>query len=125
VIPSLAGGGHHGHLGLFMTVQEYAVIAAIPLGVTMRPGIIAQVAAGEAIVAATFVRAHLEFNRTHTTRLNCNEACKKLIIALSANMYNHSLGYDLLGYADAIPMDPLVYLRLTYGHIAPTQLTDC
>jgi hypothetical protein len=43
-IPSLAGGGRHGHLGLIMALQEYAGILAIPFGrVTVNPGPIAQV----------------------------------------------------------------------------------
>jgi hypothetical protein len=40
-------------------------------------------------------------------------------------MYTTALYYYLLGYANITPLDLLVFLRLTYGHIAPLQLADC
>jgi hypothetical protein len=125
-IPSLTGGRHHGRLGLIVTVQECTAISAIPFGVYVNPGPIAQVAVGtEAVAADSIVRVYSEVKRIHTTRLNCDEACKKLILASYANMYTEALEDYLLGYANVNPLNLLVYLRLMYGRIGPTQLADC
>jgi hypothetical protein len=70
-IPSLCGGGHHGHVGLIMTVQEYAAISTMP--------------------AASILRIHSEVKRVYTTWLNCDEACKKPTLASYANMYTEAL----------------------------------
>jgi hypothetical protein len=125
-IPSIIGGGMHGHHGLSMMVQEYAAISPTHFGVAVDPWPIAQVNVGmEAVEAFSLVRLHDELKRAHVTRLNCDEACKKPVLASYTNMSNEALGDYLLGYANVTPLDLLVYLRLTYGHIAPTQLADC
>jgi hypothetical protein len=43
-IPSLSGGGRHGHLGLIMTVKEYAAISPTHFRITVDPGPIAHLA---------------------------------------------------------------------------------
>jgi hypothetical protein len=56
-IPSNAGGGRHGHLGLLMTAGQYTAISPIPCGAAADPGPVALVLLGtEDIVAANMVR---------------------------------------------------------------------
>jgi hypothetical protein len=109
-----------------MTVQEYAAISATLFGVAADPGQIAHIAMGtDDVEAAPLVRLHGKLKRIHVTRLNCDKACKKLILASYANMYTEALEDTFLGYANVTPLDLIVYLRLTYYRIAPMQLADC
>jgi hypothetical protein len=72
-IHSLAGGGHHIHLMLIMMVQEYAAILSTP---------ISPIAIGtEAFEAASIVCLYNKLKRIHITHLNCDEACKKIMLA--------------------------------------------
>jgi hypothetical protein len=63
-IPSNAGGGCHGHLGLLMTAGHYTAISPIPFGAAADPGPVALVLLGtEDIFAANMVWIYDEQNR--------------------------------------------------------------
>jgi hypothetical protein len=125
-IPSNAGGGHHGHLGLLTTARQYTAIYPIPFGAAADPGSVALVLLGtEDIVAANMVRMYDEQKRAFNTHINCDEAEEKLIITAFPNMYTPALEDDILGYAGATVRELVQYIIHTYSHIDPTQLVDC
>jgi hypothetical protein len=97
-IPSLSGGGRHGHLGIIITVQEYAAISHILFGVAVNPRQNAQVAS--------------EITCIITTRLNFEEGCKKQILASYANMYTEALEDHLMGYANVTTPGPTVLFEV-------------
>jgi hypothetical protein len=91
-IPSNAGGGRHGHLGLLMTVGHYTAISPIPFGASADPGPVALVLLGtEDIVAANMVRMYDEQKRAFNTHINCDETGKELILTAFQNMYTSVL----------------------------------
>jgi hypothetical protein len=74
-IPSNAGGGRHGHLGLLMTAVQYTAISPNPFGASANPGPLALVLLGtEDIVAANMVWMYNEQKRVFNTHINCDES---------------------------------------------------
>jgi hypothetical protein len=91
-ILALTGGGSHGHLGIIMMAQEYTKIFTTPLGSTVDSGPIAQFAiCMDAVEAASMVCLHNDINHIHATHINCDVACKKIILASYANMVTETL----------------------------------
>jgi hypothetical protein len=125
-IPSNAGGGRHGHLGLLTTAGQYTAISPIPFGAATDPGPVALVLLGtEDIVADNMVRMYDEQKRAFNMHINCGEAGKNLILTAFPNMYTSALEDYLLGYAGVTVRDLVKYSIHTYSRIDPTQLADC
>jgi hypothetical protein len=125
-IPSNAGGGRHGHLGLLMTAGQYTAISPIPFGAAVDPGPVALVLLGtEDIVAANMVRMYDEQKQAFNMHINYDEAGKKLILTAFPNMYTSALEDYLLGYAGATVRELMQYIIHTYSRIDPTHLADC
>jgi hypothetical protein len=125
-IPSNAGGGRHGHLGLLMTTGQYTAISPIPFGAAADPGPVTLVLLGtEDIVAANMVRMYDEQKRAFNTHINCDEAGKKLILAAFPYMYTYTLEDYLLSYSGVTFRELVQYIIHTYSRIDPTQLADC
>jgi hypothetical protein len=125
-IPSDAGGIHHGHVGLLMTVGQYTTISPTPFGAAADPGLVARVLLGtDDIVAANMVGMYDEQKRAFNTHTNCDEAGKKLILTAFPNTYTLALEDYLLGYAGVAVKELVQYIINTYSCIDPTQLVDC
>jgi hypothetical protein len=125
-IPSNAGGGRHGHLGLLMTAGQYTAISNIPFGAAVDPGPVAIVLLGtEDIVAANMVRMYDEQKRAFNTHVYCDEAGKNLILTAFPNMYTSAPEDCLLGYAGVTVRELVQYIIHTYSRIDPTHLADC
>jgi hypothetical protein len=79
-VASYEGGGHHGHLGIIMTNEEYFAIAVNVLPVPNNPGPSAAVVAGMmAAVIAEMTRLHRDATQVYRTYHNVDQAIKKLI----------------------------------------------
>jgi hypothetical protein len=74
--------------------------------------------------AVQIVRLHDEFRCVHTTRVNVDQALKRIILEAYNNMYTSQLEYYLLQYAHRSALEILVHLKTTFGFINPTQLTE-
>jgi hypothetical protein len=122
-IPSMAGGGAHGHLGIIMIQVEYAAISASPWVEPFNPNDITIIQQGtNAVDAAQLARMHAECCRIYTNRINVYQALKKLILKAYDNMYTSQLKDYLLQYANRLALEILMHLKQTYGFINPTQL---
>jgi hypothetical protein len=65
-IPSNAGGGHHGHLGILMAAGKYTTISPTHFGAAACPGPVALVLLGiEDIIEENIVRVYDEHNERH------------------------------------------------------------
>jgi hypothetical protein len=125
-IPSNAGGGRHGHLGLLMTAGQYTAISPTPFGAAADPGPAALVFLGtDDIVAANMVRMYDEQKRAFNTHINCDEAGFFWILAAFPTMYTSALEDYLLGYAGVTVRELAQYIIHTYSRIDPAQLADC
>jgi hypothetical protein len=125
-IPSNAGGGRHGRLGLLKTAGQYTAISPTPFGAAADPGPVAIVLLGtDDIVAANMAHMYDEQKRDFNTHINCDEAGKKLILAAFPNMYTSALEDYLLGYSGVTVREFVQYIINTYSRIDPTRLSDC
>jgi hypothetical protein len=91
-IPSMAGGGAHGHLGIIMTQFEYAAISVSPWVEPFNPNYIPIIPPGtNAVDAAQPARMHAECRRIYTNIINVDQALNKLILEAYNNMYTSQL----------------------------------
>jgi hypothetical protein len=122
-IPSNAGGGHHGHLGLLMIAGQYTAISPTPFGAAADPGLVSLVILGtDDIVAANVVCMYNEQKRDFNTHINCDKAEKKLILTAFPNMYTLTLEDNLLGYFGVTVRELVQYIIHTYSRIYPVNL---
>jgi hypothetical protein len=100
-IPSMAGCGAHGHLGIIMTQVEYATISASPWVEPFNPNAAPLIPPGtNAVDSAQLARMHAECRRIYTNRINVDQALKTLILEAYDNMYTSQLEDYLLQYAN-------------------------
>jgi hypothetical protein len=96
-IPSMEGGGAHGHLGIIMTQVEYAAISASPWVEPFNPNAIPIIPPGTNTVdAAQLASMHADCRRIYTNRINVDQTLKKLILEAYNNMYTSQLEDYLL-----------------------------
>jgi hypothetical protein len=121
-IPSMAGGGAHGHLGIIMTQVEYETISTSPWVEPYNTNAVPILpSCATAVDAAHIARVHAECRRIYTNRINVDQALKKLILGAYDNMYTSQLEDYLLKYANMSALEILMHLKQTYGFINPTQ----
>jgi hypothetical protein len=124
-LASYEGGGHHGHLGIIMTNEEYFSIAVDVFPVPNNPGPSAAVVAGmTAAVIAETTRLHREATQVYHTYHNVDQAIKKLIIESFDGTYLNALPDEIAGYANCTSLQLLTQLLTYYAMIAPTELTQ-
>jgi hypothetical protein len=91
-VPSMVGGGAHGHLGIIMTQVEYAAISASPWVEPYNHNTIPIIPPGtNAVDAAQIARMHDEFCRIYTNIINVDQALKRIILEANYNMYTSKL----------------------------------
>jgi hypothetical protein len=77
-IPSMAGGGAHGHLGIIMSQVEYAAVSASSWVEPFNPKAIPIIPPGtNAVDAVQIALMHAECRRIYTNRINVDQALKK------------------------------------------------
>jgi hypothetical protein len=121
-IPSMAGGGAHGHLGIIMTQVEYATISTSPWVDPFNPNAVPIIPPGTtAVDAAQIARMHAECRRIYTNRINVYQALKKLILEAYDNMYTSQLEDYLLQYANRSALEirqVMSWFQLMVGFLA-------
>jgi hypothetical protein len=124
-IPSMAGGGAHGHLGIIMTQVEYAAISASTWVEPYNPNAIPITPPGTNDVdVAQLERMHAECRRIYTNHINVDQALNKLILEAYGSMYTSQLEYYILQYANRSALEIPIHLKQTYGFINPTQIAE-
>jgi uncharacterized protein YukE len=124
-VASYEGRGHHGHLGIIMTNEEYFAIAVEVFPVPNNPGPSAAVVTGMmAAVIAETTRLHKEATQVYRTYHNIDQAIKKLIIESFDDAYINALSDEIVGYANCTSLQLLTHLLTYYAMIAPAELTQ-
>jgi hypothetical protein len=124
-VASYEGGGHHGHLGIIMTNEEYFAIVADVFLVPKNPRPSAAVGAGmTAAVIAETTQLHRASTQIHCTYHNVDQAIRKLIIEAFDDVYPNALSDKIVGYANCTSLQLLTHLLTYYAMIAPTELTQ-
>jgi hypothetical protein len=124
-VASYRGRGHHGHLGIIMTNEEYFAVAVDVFPVPNNPGPSAAVVAGMTAAAiAETTRLHKEATQLYRTYHNVDQAIKKLIIESFDDAYINALSDEIVGDANCTALQLLTHLLTYYAMIAPTSLTQ-
>jgi hypothetical protein len=122
-VASYKGGGHHGHLGIIMTREEYFAIAVDVFPMPANSGPSAAVVTGmTAAVIAETTRLQREATQVYRTYHNVDEAIKKLIIESFDDAYCNALSDKIVGYANCTSLQLLTHLLTYYAMITPTEL---
>jgi hypothetical protein len=80
-VPSMAGGGAHGHLGIIMTQVEDSAISASPWGEPYNTNAIPIIQPGtNAVDVAQIARMHDELRHIYTNRINVDQALNRIIL---------------------------------------------
>jgi hypothetical protein len=113
-IPSIAGAGSHGHLGIIMTQVEYAAIATSPWVEPYNTNAVPIIPPGTTVVdAAQITRMHAECRRIYTNCINVDQALKNLILEAYDNMYTSQLEDYILQYANRSALEIIMHLKET------------
>jgi hypothetical protein len=124
-VPSMAGGGAHGHLGIIMTQVEYAAISASPWVEPYNLNTIPIILPGTNTVdAEQLARMHAECRRIYTNIINVDQALNRLILEAYDNMYTSQIEDYLLQYENRSALEILMHLKQTYGFINPSHLNS-
>jgi hypothetical protein len=124
-VASYEGGGHHGHLGIIMTNEEYFAVALDVFPVPNNTGPSSAVMAGMTVsVIAEITRLRKEATQVYRTYHNIDHAIKKLIIESFDDAYLNDLSEEIVGYANCTSLQLLTHLSTYYDMIAPTELTQ-
>jgi hypothetical protein len=124
-IPSMAGGGAHGHLGIIISQVEYAAVSTSPWVEPFNPNDIPIIPPGtNAVDASQLASMHADCRRIYTNRINVAQSLKKLILEAYDNMYTSQLEDYLLQYANRSALEILMHFKQTYVFINPTQLAE-
>jgi hypothetical protein len=124
-VSSYVDGGHHGHLCIIMTNEEYFKIAPAVFPVPYNPGASPEVVVGmTAEVIAELIQLHREATQVNCTYHNVDQAVKKLILEAFDDAYLNALSDEIVGYANCTSLDLLTHLLTFCAMIAPTELTQ-
>jgi hypothetical protein len=119
------GGGHHRHLGIIMTNEEYFAVALDVFPIPINPGPSAAVVAGmTAAVIAETTRLHKEATQVYRTYHSIDQSIKNLIIESFDDAYLNALSDEIVGYANCTSLQLVTHLLTYYAMIAPTELTQ-
>jgi hypothetical protein len=110
-IPSMAGGGAHGHLGIIMTQVEYAAISTSPWVGPYNPNAIPIIPPDTAVDAVQISGMHAECRRIYKNRINVDQALKTLILEAYDNMYTSQIEEYILQYANRSALEILMHLK--------------
>jgi hypothetical protein len=122
-VPSTAGGGLNGHLGISMPAGAYTIRAGQPFVEPAHPGPLPVHAAGDtnALITATnriYDTSLADFNKYITVR---EEVKQQILTAIDA-IYLQDLEDDTFGFADVTVITMLSHLDTTYGTLEASDL---
>lgn len=122
-VPSDLGGGSHGHLGLVLTPEKYALVSNEPFKRPEHPGTLDIPARATAPQIAAAQDDHTEAMRVFREVLNVEAALRQQIVSAIEDKYlkairNRTTNAITMSVSDII----MVHLFGTYGSIDPDKL---
>lgn len=122
-IPSVRGGGAHGHLALTMSAAAYLAVAGFPFAAPVHPGPSPVHPAGATGPVITENNRQYAANLKEFAIFTAVEAnLKKLLIQAVPNVYIDELNDEVLGFANTTTLALLTHLTSTYGTITADDL---
>jgi len=115
-VPSIQGGGNHGHLGLVMPPAEYLLLSnGVAFDIPAHPGRQVNVAGAAAVVNEANRIYNFDCQLAEKTASVCNDL-RSMLIAAVEGKYLDSLRDDELDLGQVLPRDIIQHLVTTYGH---------
>ena len=125
-LPTMLGGGKHGHIGIIMTPRLYTTLANTPYDSPPNPGITPTHAIGAlAEIRQKNFLVHKEERRILYNRQTMEDALKSIIINAVDEVYIGELRNKYTGYLGITARDLLDHLLDRYGKITPADVEEC
>lgn len=122
-VPSIRGGGIHGHLSLTISATDYLSIANEPFLAPVHPGLNPIHAANATAPQITEAnRQYAALLAEHKVYVTTEQALKRQLLAAVDRLYVNELQHETLGFASVSTLQLLTHLHLTYGTITFDQL---
>ena len=116
------GGGAHGHLGLVLPADEYALVSPVPYAFPVHPGAL-HIPAGTAQHEAIRLRdEHKERIRVYREALGVQQALLKQIVAAVDEEYLKELRNEHTNAITLTIPEILSHLTTTYGQVDSSDL---
>lgn len=121
-IPSTAGGGNNGHLGLIMANAAYVARAGVPFVEPVHPGPLPIHPPGATSAQITATNRQYDTNlAAQTLCVQVKEELRKQILAAVPKIYLPPEDPNF-GYADITPMAMMTHLNDTYGTMTQDEI---
>jgi len=122
-IPSLRGGGAHGHLGFVMDATAYQQHSATAFALPAHPGANPNHPTGA--TSAQIQESIHAFNSLlaeHSLAITVREELKKQLLLAVDRLYLAALEDAIFGFANVTVADMLTHLNTTYGTLSCSDL---
>lgn len=122
-VHSNLGGGNHGHLGLIMTPQQYAIESQTPFERPDHPGTLHIPQGTVRNVAEHVERTFKENLRVFHEVRGVEKALTQQLVSAIEDKYLLAFKNRTTGQFNGNLLDIIQYLQATYGQISPAQLS--
>ena len=122
-VPSILGGGFHGHLALVISPAAYLVLAGVAFIAPIAPG--AQAIYAPAATQAQISAANRLYDQSIITYSDYSKTTRHLkqqILDAVPDIYTDELADESFGYANVTALELLTHLDATYGIITADDL---
>jgi hypothetical protein len=124
-IPSVRGGGAHGHLSLTMPAAAYTALTGAVFVTPVHPGPAPIHVLGATQAQITETNRQYSANlKEFSTYIAVEANLKKLLIQAVPNVFIDELNNELFGYANTTTLALLTHLTTTYGTITSDDLNS-
>ena len=123
-IPSLLGGGGHGHLGMILSAARYAILApGTPYDTPAFPGAVPTHGANASAALRSDTNSTFKSNqRIYSEYVSLQAALKKQLIQAVDEVYLQSLHDNTVGFANVTVRAMLNHLFTAHGAISQPEL---
>jgi hypothetical protein len=122
-IPTLNGGGAHGHMALTLTARAYADISDVPFDIPVAPPANPPVGTTQPQITE-FNRIHQRDADIYNLYVAVNNALRQQLLDAIPKIYVRALGHPIFEFSTVTCLDLLSHLWTKYGTIKPADLQN-
>ncbi len=120
-VPSVRGGGNHGHLAIVLSAPDYLARVGVPFLVPVHPGAPPE-AVGTSAAIAVAIRNYNDALADVTLYNSLSSALTAQILTAVTSSFLSALEDPDFGFGDVTPLAMLTHLRAEYGAMSPEEL---
>jgi hypothetical protein len=120
-IPTLNGGGAHGHMALTLTARAYADISDVPFDIPVAPPANPPVGTTQPQITE-FNRIHQRNADVYNLYVAVNNALRQQLLDALPKIYVRALAHPIFEFSTVTCLDLLSHLWTKYGTIKPADL---